>query len=329
VQVELALPLGESDFVDGLAKILRTVSAITREIARPRPHPISTPSAPRPRPKVGLALGGGFARGMAHIGVLKVFEEEKIPIDFVAGTSIGAAIGAAYCSGVSAKELQEIASILKFSDFARWTISRMGLCTNDRLGALLKKMLKVYTFEELRIPLCVSATDFLTGESVVFKTGPLIDPVRASCAYPGVFLPVSVNGRLMVDGLLAHPVPATPLKQMGADRVAAVYFNSHWVGSNGPKHFMDIIGQCFSIAQANMCSLWQVNADVVIEPDVAPFPYDAFSKAPELVKVGEAAARAALPAIQAWFKEPEVAPAIARAIDTKKSFSPATLPAAS
>src|SRR5438132_738861 len=106
---------------------------MTRDLARPRPHDAESP-VPSPKPKIGLALGGGFARGMAHIGVLKVFEEEKIPIDFVAGTSIGAAIGAAYCSGVSAKELQEIASILKFSDFARWTFSRMGLWTNDRLG---------------------------------------------------------------------------------------------------------------------------------------------------------------------------------------------------
>jgi hypothetical protein len=115
---------------------------------------------------------------------------------------------------------------------------------------------------------------------------------------------------------------------MGANRVAAVYFNSHWVGSNGPKHLMDIIGQCFSIAQANMCSLWQVDADVVIEPDVATFPYDAFGKAPELVKVGEAAARAALPAIQAWFKEPALATVASRLTDKSKSLSPATLPAA-
>ena len=315
--------------MDHLGRILRTMSAITRDLAQPRPHDLVAPVAP-PKPKIGLALGGGFARGMAHIGVLKVFEEEKIPIDFVAGTSIGAAIGAAYCSGVSAKELQEIASILKFSDFARWTISRMGLCSNDRLGQLLKKLLKAYTFEELRIPLAVSATDFLTGESVVFTSGPLIDPVRASCAYPGVFLPVNVNGRLMVDGLLAHPVPTTPLKQMGADRVAAVYFNSHWVGSTGPKHFLDIIGQCFSIAQANMCSLWQVNADVVIEPDVAPFPYDAFGKASELIKAGEAAARAALPAIHEWFKAPTTEASMVRTVgkhEKRKNLSPATLPA--
>lgn len=266
--------------------------------SRKQPEPaLSIPA----QPKLGLALGGGFARGMAHIGVLKVLEEEKIPVDFVAGTSIGAAIGAAYCSGVSAKELEELAAILKFSHFARWTLSRLGLCSNDRLAGLLARTLRVPTFEELRIPLAVCATDFVSGESVVFTSGPLVDPVRASCAYPGVFLPVSVNGRLMVDGLLAHPVPTGPLKQMGADKVIAVYFNSHWVGATGPKHFMDVIGQCFSIAQARMCELWQVNADIILEPDVQAFAYDAFQKAPELIKAGEASARAALPAIEAWF----------------------------
>ncbi|HUS18093.1 MAG TPA: patatin-like phospholipase family protein [Terriglobales bacterium] len=284
--------------------------------------------APPPRPKLGLALGGGFARGMAHIGVLKVLEEEKIPVDFIAGTSVGAALGAIYCSGVSAKEMEELAAILKFSHIARWTLSRMGLCSNDRLAGLLAKTLKVQTFEELRIPLAVSATDFVTGESVVFTSGPLVDPVRASCAYPGVFLPVSVNGRLMVDGLLAHPVPATPLKQMGAEKVIAVYFNSHWVGATGPKHFMDVIGQCFSIAQARMCELWQVNADLILEPDVQPFAYDAFHKSSELIKAGEASARAALPSILAWFegKVPEIRPAKE---SVTLNITPATLPLAS
>lgn len=289
--------------------------------ARKKPEP-----PPQPRPRLGLALGGGFARGMAHIGVLKVLEEEKIPVDYIAGTSVGAALGAVYCSGVSAKELEELASILKFSHFARWTLSRMGLCSNDRLAGLLARTLKVHTFEELRIPLAVSATDFATGESVVFTSGPLVDPVRASCAYPGVFLPVNVNGRLMVDGLLAHPVPTVPLKQMGADKVIAVYFNSHWVGATGPKHFMDVIGQCFSIAQARMCELWQVNADIVLEPDVQPYAYDAFHKSSELIKAGEASARAALPSILAWFegKVPEVRPST-QPVSLK--ITPTTLPA--
>ncbi|MEO6119664.1 MAG: patatin-like phospholipase family protein [Terriglobales bacterium] len=290
--------------------------------------PVEVP-APAPRPKLGLALGGGFARGMAQIGVLKVLEEEKIPVDFVAGTSVGAAIGAVYCSGVSAKELEELAAILKFSHIARWTLSRLGLCSNDRLAGLLAKTLRVKTFEELRIPLAVAATDFTTGESVVYTSGDLVDPVRASCAYPGVFLPVNVNGRLMVDGLLTHPVPATPLKHMGADKVIAVYFNSHWVGATGPKHFMDVIGQCFSIAQARMCELWQVNADIILEPDVQPYAYDAFNKAGEMIKAGEASARAALPSILAWYegKVPELRPASTTPSPVSLKIMPTTLPA--
>jgi NTE family protein len=279
--------------VSKLDRIFKSVSAFKRELTRGSDAPRKQ-AQPLTRPRIGVALGGGFARGLAHIGVLKVLHEENIPVDYIGGTSMGAAIGSAYASGVSAKELEEICALLKFSDFARWTISRLGLYSNDRMTQLLKRVLKVHTFEELQIPLAVCATEFLTGESAIFTKGNLVDAVRASCAYPGVFHPVRVDGKLMVDGLLAHPVPATPVKQMGADKVIAVYFNSHWVGENGPKHVMDIIGQCFSIAQANVCSLWQVNADLVIEPNVGSFAYDAFNKAPDptdqgLVRPGNAA----------------------------------------
>jgi len=131
----------------------------------------------------------------------------------------------------------------------------------------------------------------------------------------------------MVDGLLAHPVPAAPLKEMGADKVIAVHFPSHWVAAGGPKHFMEVIGQCFSIAQANVCPLWQVHADVVLEPDVSRYAYDAFNKAPELVAAGEAAAHAALPQIRQWLGTAELT-----AADTKAavpSLTPSTVPAAS
>lgn len=266
-------------------------------------HRPQVPEPPRPC-RIGLALGGGFARGLAHVGILKVLEQEGIVPDFIAGTSVGAVIGAAYCSGVSAKELEEIASIVRFKDFARYTISRFGLCTNDRMTGFLHRILKVKTFEELRIPLAVTATDFLTGEPIVFTSGKLVDPVRASCAYPGVFLPVSVEGRLMVDGLLGHAVPAEPLKKMGASRVAAVYFSAHWV-QKSPKHVLEVIGQCFSIAQANMTCLWQAYADLVIEPDVSAFGFDQFQRALDIVKVGEEAARKLLPTFKAWAAERE------------------------
>jgi NTE family protein len=281
---------------DGLHKSVR---ALAREVKSAHLPPRLDPPKPC---RIGLAFGGGFARGLAHVGVLKVLEEEGIVPDFIAGTSVGAVIGAAYCSGVSAKELEELAAIVRFKDFARYTISRFGLCTNDRMTGFLQRILKVKTFEELRIPLAVTATDFLTGEPIVFTKGKLIDPVRASCAYPGVFLPVNVDGKMMVDGLLGHAVPAKPLKQMGADRVAAVFFSAHWV-QKSPRHVLEVIGQCFSIAQSNMSCLWQAHADLLIEPDVSAFGFDDFQKALSLVKVGEEAARQALPTFRAWAAE--------------------------
>ena len=288
-----------------LRRIGSSLRAFKREIER---VPVIPPSViPQKRPSLGIALGGGFARGLAHIGVLKVFEENNIPIDYVAGTSVGAVIGAAYASGVSGKELAEIAALVRFKDIGRYTISRYGLCSNDRLVGLLERVLRVRTFEELRIPLAVTATDFVSGEPVIFRKGDLIDPVRASCAYPGVFTPVQVNGRLMVDGLLAHSVPAKPLRKMGAEKVISVYFTAHWVKQGGPKHVLDVIGQCFSIAQANMACLWQAEADLLIEPDVSPFSFDAFERAADIIRTGEEAARAALPAIKTWL--PEEAPA--------------------
>jgi NTE family protein len=274
----------------------------------------STSKAERKRPLIGVALGGGFARGLAHIGVLKVLEEQQIPIDFVAGTSVGSIVGAACCSGISLAELQEIAALVRFRDFARLTVSRFGLCSNDRMATFLERLLKVRTFEELKIPLAVSATDFATGAGVVFRNGPLVDAVRASCAYPAMFLPVSINGRLYVDGMLAHAVPTIPLREMGAERVLAVYLSAHWAGHGGPRHVFDVIGQCFSIAQSRMSGTWQAAADLTLMPDVSGFGYDSFEQASELIKAGETAAQAALPSLLEWLdhvpaSEPVAGPA--------------------
>lgn len=278
------------------SQIGRSVRAFAREFSR-----LSRTNVEKPdRPRIGLALGGGFARGLAHIGVLKVLEQNGIPIDLVAGTSVGALIGAAYCSGVSARELEEIARMVRFRDFARWTLSRLGFASNDRMARFLEKLLKARTFEELRIPLAVSATDFASGDAVVLRSGSLVDAVRASCAYPGMFLPVQVNGRLLVDGMLAHPVPTVPVRELGAERVLAVYLSAHWVNLKGPRHIFDVIGQCFSIAQQRMCGLWESSADFVLQPDVRAFSYDAFDRAAELISSGEAAAREALPTLRRW-----------------------------
>ena len=211
-----------------LEKIVRSVQAFGREIKRQQQPLVKPTPAPQRRPRIGLALGGGFARGLAHIGVLKVLEEANIPVDFIAGTSVGSVIGAAYASGMSAKELEEIAALVRVKDFSRWTFSRFGLFSNDKMAIFLSKILRCKTFEDLRIPLAVAATDIISGDAVVFTSGDLVDPVRASCAYPGMFLPVNINGRLYVDGLLAHAVPAMPLRQMGAEKVLSIYLSSHW-----------------------------------------------------------------------------------------------------
>ena len=300
--------------IKGLRKIVRSVRDFGREIAG---VPLAASPAKVPVPRIGLALGGGFARGIAHIGVLKVLEQENIPVSFVAGTSVGALIGAAYCSGVSPSELEQIASKVRFRDLARWTLSRYGFATNLRMISFLNKVLKVKTFEELRTPLAITATDFASGEGVVFRSGPLADPVRASCAYPGVFLPVTVNGRLLVDGMLAHPLPTLPLRDMGADRVIAVSLKSNWAaGGEGPKHIFDVIGQCFSIAQDMNSAQARQSADLIIEPDVTGYRYDDFEHSADLVSLGESCVRAALPEIRKWL-EPRV--------ETKPAFTKAPL----
>ena len=288
-----------------LAKVIRSMQAFGRELSRTS----SAVAEAKRVPAIGLALGGGFARGIAHVGVLKVLEEEGIPIRLIAGTSVGALIGAAYCSGVTIAELEEVAYKVRFTTFARWTLSRYGFATNDRMVSFLTRTLKVQTFEELRIPLGVTATDFNTGEGMVFSSGSIIDPVRASCAYPGMFLPVEIRGRWLVDGMLSNPVPTRPLRAMGAERVLAVQLKGQWSKTTAPRHLFDVIGQSFAIAQDMMSSVWRSAADLVIEPDVAGFDYDDFKRAGELIHVGELAMRRALPEVRKWLETPAEAAA--------------------
>jgi NTE family protein len=300
--------------VKSLDKIIRSVQAFGRELSRK-----AAPALAVRAPAIGLALGGGFARGIAHIGVLKVLEEEGIPVRVVTGTSVGALIGACYCSGLSLAEMQDVAHSVRFTTFARWTLSRYGFASNDRMISFLTRTLKCKTFEDLRIPLGVTATDFNTGEGVVFHSGSIIDPVRASCAYPGMFLPVEIRGRYLIDGMLSHPVPTRPLLEMGADRVLAVHLKGTWAVGGPPRHLFDVIGQSFAIAQDAMSSVWRRAADLVVEPDVAGFAYDDFKRADDLIHAGEVAMRQALPEVRKWLATPpelaadaKTTPAVAR-----------------
>ena len=250
------------------------------------------------RPKLGLALGGGFARGIAHIGVLRVFEAEEIPIDFLAGTSVGALIGATFASGTSLAEMERQGIETHFRDFGRWTLSRMGMATNDRLEHYLHKFTPAKFFSELKIPLSIVATDIMTGESVHFTDGELGPAIRASCAYPGLFMPVHHQGRILVDGFLTETVPAEAARDMGADIVVGVHLEPGLIESP-PRNTIEIISRSFSIIQTAAAQLWHTDVDVLIEPEVHHILWDEFAKTPQLVAAGEAAARRALPKIRA------------------------------
>src|ERR1700751_2827563 len=141
-------------------------------------------------PRVGVALAGGFARGIAHIGVLRVLREAGIPIDYVAGTSVGALIGAAFCGGASLEEMARIGAVTTFADFGRWTPSWLGLATNQRLEKFLPPFTPVRTFEALPTPLAIATTDIIDGVTVYYSHGDIIPPLRGSCAYPGLFVPI-------------------------------------------------------------------------------------------------------------------------------------------
>ncbi|HET9994064.1 MAG TPA: patatin-like phospholipase family protein [Candidatus Acidoferrum sp.] len=252
---------------------------------------------PAKRPRVGLALAGGFARGIAHIGVLRVFREAGIPIDCVAGTSVGALIAAGYCSGASLEEMERVGASTSFADFGRWTPSWLGLATNQRMEKYLARFARVKTFEELKIPLAVATTDINAGISVYFSHGAIAPAIRASCAYPGLFVPIQHEGRTLVDGFLTAPVPVEGALLLGADIVIAVYLEAGTLEE--PRTFTDVLSRAFNIIQRHSDITWRTQADIIIEPDVKPFVWDDFSRTPDMIAAGETAALKALPEIRA------------------------------
>jgi len=261
---------------------------------------------PPERPRVGLALSGGFARGIAHIGVLRVLREAEIPIDCVSGTSVGALIGAGFCAGAPLDVMERPGRATGFTDFGRWTPSWLGLATNKRLEGYLERMTPAKTFEELRLPFAIAATDLDAGVAAYYTRGPLGPPLRGSCAYPGLFVPVQYEGKTLVDGFLAAPVPVEGALLLGADLVIAVYLEAGTV--EHPRTMADVISRSFTIVQHHADIAWRQQADIVIEPDVKSFVWDDFSRSSELIAAGEAATLQALPKIRerlaAFAREP-------------------------
>jgi NTE family protein len=251
---------------------------------------------PSARRRVGLALSGGFARGIAHIGVLRVLRDAGIHIDAIAGTSVGALIGAAYCAGTPLEEMERIGAHTSFTDFGRWTPSWLGLATNQRLEKYLARLTPAKHFEDLITPLAIAATDINAGITIYYTRGPILPPLRGSCAYPGLFVPIQCEDRTLVDGFLTSPVPVEGVGLLGADIVIAVYLEPS--NTAPPRTFTDVLSRSFNIIQRHSDLAWRQQSDIIIEPDMTSFVWDDFTRTPELVAAGEAAALAVLPKIR-------------------------------
>lgn len=245
------------------------------------------------RPKIGLALGAGGARGFAHLGVIKVLQEEGIPIDMIAGSSMGALIGSFYGAGLNMHTLYRFATVFKRKYYLDFTVPKMGLLAGNRIGELIKLFTHGKLIEQLNIPIAIIAADLQTGGKVVFKQGPVADAVRASISIPGVFVPHEVNGRLLVDGGVVDRVPISVVKEMGADIVIAVDV----LGVNTELEITsiyDVIIQSLDILQLELMKTSKITADVLIKPQVGTYSAQAFTNTEEIIKIGEEEAKSQL-----------------------------------
>src|SRR6266852_7466392 len=264
----------------------------------------SAPAMSR-RAGIGLALGGGFARGFAHLGVLQVLEQNRIPISHIAGTSVGSILGAAYASGAPLARIIETCRTLRFRDIARWRVSRLGLASNQRLENLIERVFESRQFEDLRIPLAVVATDLTSGEPVVFTQGNLVDAIRASCAFPGLFEPLEIGTRCLADGGLVAPVPTRAARALGATSVIGISVGIQDGHRGAPTNIFQVVSRAVSAAQKHQLEVWERHADLVLRPDVQSLAWDDFHRADEAIEAGAAAARRALPRIESLIRRKE------------------------
>lgn len=244
---------------------------------------------------VALALGGGFARGFAHLGVLSVLEEHDVPIASIAGTSIGSVLGAAYASRMRIRDILTLGRSTRFRDFGRRCVSRLGLATNQPLGEMIRRCFAAQRFEELSLPLAVVATDLGTGEPVVFRQGDLVEAIRASCAFPGLFEPVKFEGRCLADGGLVAPVPTEAAATMGAACVVGVSVEYYQWDSTAPTNMFQLVSRAIGTMQKHQDAIWKSYADVLIEPQLGTFGWDEFGRVEEAMAAGVDAAEKAMP----------------------------------
>jgi NTE family protein len=268
----------------------------------PRRAPETAPqpeAAPSKTVKVALVLGGGGARGFAHVGVLRVLEQEKIPIDLLVGASAGSLIGAIYADVADSFELESIAWQVEKDEIVDWSLfgSARGPVTGNALEEFVKKHVRAPTIEQLRLPFVAVATDLRTGQEVVFDRGPVAVAVHASSAIPGIFRPVIHEGRSLVDAGVIDPVPVSVARTLGADVVIAVDVGRE-LEDEEPGYFASISARCFSIQARELARMKLRDADVVLTPKVGTTRVFDFERKKELMSAGVAAARESLPAIR-------------------------------
>jgi NTE family protein len=252
------------------------------------------------RPKVGLALGGGVARGLAHIGVLSVLEEASIPIDCIAGTSMGAIIGAAYCAGLEVADLRDIAARTGWLQVSRPLLSAGGFVTFTRMERWIEDNVGEFDVGDLAIPFAAVASDLTTGERVVLAEGRLCSAVRASCSVPGFVPPVELNGRLLVDGGITDNIPADVARLLGADYVIGVD-----IFTPALRRHLGPFGQGLAAIETLVrhAGRGSNECDCLIVPQMEGRSYFKFADYDKLIALGEEAARRALPSIIAGLNQ--------------------------
>jgi NTE family protein len=270
----------------------------------PSPAPQALPNVqvnePKKIPKLGLALGGGAARGFAHIGVLQVLEEEGITPDFVTGTSAGSLVAAFYASGKSGAQLSWLADAMDESQLTDWTLPFVGrgVLRGEALVKYINTQLNGLKIEDMKIPLGIVATDLQSGEGILFRRGDVATAVRASSAVPSVFEPVRIGNKDFVDGGLVSPVPVRYVKQMGAQFIIAVDISSRPEDAK-TSDMLRVLLQTFSIMGKSISQWELVQADVVVRPDLPNVGSTEFSARKKSIEAGRAAMKLALPQVNA------------------------------
>jgi NTE family protein len=252
------------------------------------------------RPGVALALGGGFSRGFAHLGILEVLEQEQIPVSVIVGTSIGALLGAAYADGVSVRDLCDLGRRVRLRDFLRFhrPDTQRGVQKKDCIGQFVQEWFHARRVEELPIPTAIVATDLDTGAPYVFRSGPLELAIRASCAFPGLVKPVEYEGHLLADGCIVAPVSTEVAARISEGCVVGVNVGSNVASSSSSEHVVKVFDPRFRSAHRDPLEpSWSRHADILLEPQVHHIDWNDFSRVDEAFSAGAEAMSRALPSL--------------------------------